>query len=149
MKPSTAISISLLCLLLAGSAVWWQTQALAEKEVVEGNAESQDRPDALVLEPFVVPVLHEGQVTRQLTLNLTLQFNDPRVQDRALALMPRLQDALLQELHGLYSLRRVREVGFDSLLVHERLALASERILGAGEIAGLALSVAESREPGV
>ena len=66
----------------------------------------------------------------------------------AMALLPRLQDALLRELHGLYSLERVRDLGFDSMLVHERLALASETVLGAGEVTGIALSIFENRKPG-
>lgn len=140
--------IFIFCLTLAsvGAMTWQQYGDRLTAPAPDSEASAQG--DALILDPLVIPVLQEGKVTHQLALELTLAFADSEVKDRALVLMPRLQDALLEELHSLYSLRRVRDSGFDSVLVKERLALASERVLGAGEIAGLTLSVAESPKSG-
>lgn len=137
----------LLASAVAGGAFWWQygEEQTASKPVTERAPLQQD---VLVLEPLFVPVLQEGKVTHQLALTLTLAFADQNVKERALVLMPRLQDALLEELHSLYSLRRVRDSGFNSVLVRERLALASERVLGAGEIAALQLAVTEGPQSG-
>jgi hypothetical protein len=137
--------VAIFVLLLGGGlALWWN---------LAGPGDGADRaarlqPGELALDPFIVPILQEGRVTHHLTMSLRLELADSRIQKRALALLPRLQDALLRELHGLYSLERVRNLGFDSMLVHERLALASERVLGAGEVTGIALSILENRKPG-
>ncbi len=138
--------VAVFVLLLGGGlTLWWN---------LAGPGSGADRaarlqPGELALDPFIVPILQEGRVTHHLTMSLRLELADSRTQKRAMALLPRLQDALLRELHGLYSLERVRDLGFDSMLVHERLALASETVLGAGEVTGIALSILENRKPGV
>jgi len=147
MRRLAFLAVLSLALAAAGAAAWRQHIGLPGRDL-EAAQEVQQARDELALDPLLVPVLQEGKVTHQLALKLTLAFTEPKAKTRALALMPRLQDALLEELHSLYSLRRVRNAGFDSLLVHERLALASERVLGAGEIARITLSVTESPKSG-
>ena len=144
--------VFLACLSLAAAvsaAAAWQEYAGRPGTTQPVAEQSRPARDELALDPLILPVLQEGKVTHRLAVDLTLQFADPAVKAQALAVMPRLQDALLAELHSLYSLRRVRNAGYDSLLVKERLALAGERILGAGEIAGLTLTVSESAKTGI
>ena len=148
MKRRTTLVGALVLLLGGGLALWWNLAGPGDGAMAKDRA-ARLQPGELALDPFIVPILQEGRVTHHLTLSLRLELADSRLQERAMALLPRLQDALLRELHGLYSLERVRDLGFDSMLVHERLALASERVLGAGEVTGIALSVLENRKPGV
>jgi flagellar basal body-associated protein FliL len=147
MRRLALLAIFSLVLAAAGTAAWRYDGGNGSEAA--GKAQQADRDsNDLALDPLRIPVLQEGKVTQQLSLNLTLAFADSDVKDKALALMPRLQSALLEELHSLYSLRQVRNAGFDTLLVRERLALASERVLGAGGVAGLTLTVSETPHSG-
>jgi flagellar protein FliL len=61
--------------------------------------------------------------------------------------MPLLRDALLTELHGLFALRLVRDAGFESALVKDRLMQICERQLGAGVVTEVLLRELERRQP--
>ena len=61
--------------------------------------------------------------------------------------MPLLRDALLTELHSLFALRLVRNAGFESGLVKDRLLQLCERQLGKGVVSDLLLREVERRQP--
>ena len=143
------ISIVLLLLLLLGSgaaAAWWYFFQDGQ-EVVAEVIQSDPDPGYLTFAPFVVPVLQRNKVTHHLTMDLTLVLSTDDLESTAERLEPRLKDAILTELHGLYNMRLVREEGFNSPIVQQRIMVASERILGEGEVTGVQLIIIEKRKP--
>jgi len=143
------LSIVLLLLLLLGSggaAAWWYYFQDGQ-EVVAEVIHSEPNPGYLTFEPFVVPVLQRNKVTHHLTMDLTLVFSTDELVPTAEYLEPRLKDAILSELHGLYNMRLVRDEGFDSPLVQDRIVLVSQRILGEGKVTGIRLYIVEKRKP--
>jgi flagellar basal body-associated protein FliL len=147
MKRLLLIFFALLLLAAGGGAAWWffigQKQASFQEVVLNAGL----HPGVIEFEPFVVPVLHSGEVTHHLTMSLKIEVTDEEHVDRGEALMPRLKDSILREFQGLYAMRLITDRGFDTPLVHKRIKVASERVLGSGVVTGIDLIIAPKRRP--
>src|SRR3546814_2328957 len=71
--------------------------------------------------PLVISLIQQGEVTHHVTMQLNLLLADERNLDATNRRMPLLRDAMLTELHSLFALRLVRDAGFESALVKQRL----------------------------
>ena len=117
MKKIIAFVVLLLLLLGSGAAAAWWYFFQDGQEVVAEVIQSDPEPGYFTFKPFVVPVLQRNKVTHHLTMDLTLVLDTDELMPTAELLEPRLKDAILSELHGLYNMRLVREEGFDSPIV--------------------------------
>lgn len=137
MKRLILLVVVVLLLAGGGGAAWWffLREAPAEADAAPETESKESRRKRFVeLEPMVLPIIREGQVTLHLTIVLAVQLTEPMPEVNVARLQRPLRDALFSELHAVYALRYVQEKGFDHPLVRERLMRASERILGAGEV---------------
>ena len=149
MKRLLKILIPALVLLFGAAGAAWYVltgQGMDVLAEVEQKVFRSD-PGYLELDPFVVPVLQRGQVTHHLTIRMGVELKKENYVKAAKALRPKLMDAVVRELQGLYSMRIVLEQGFDMPLVEERLLSASERVLGRENVTGLQFTIAERRLP--
>jgi flagellar protein FliL len=143
------IAIAVFLLLAGGGAAWWFLMGpgaeRADKLIAEMN-----RPEPVFVPvdpPLVISLIQEGAVTHHVTMSLNLLVADDGDAPEVARRMPLLRDALLTELHGLFALRLVRDAGFESGLVKDRLMQICERQLGAGVVTEVLLRELERRQP--
>ena len=143
------IVVALILLLGGGGAAWWFLMGPGAEKTEEVIAEIT-KPDPIYLTlnpPFVISLIQEGEVTHHLTMQITLllanEFDLPATSKR----MPLLRDALLTQMHSLYSMRVVRNAGFDSDLVKEQLMAVCERELGKGVVSDILIREIERSQP--
>jgi flagellar FliL protein len=141
MKRLVILIVIVLLVAGGGGAAWW---FLLREVPIDETAEAAGEPETetlesarkrfIELEPLVLPIIREGQVTLHLTLVLSVELTTPMPKPEVARMQRPLRDAIISELHAVYALRYVQEKGFDHPLVRERLLRASERIMGQGEI---------------
>lgn len=141
MKRLVIVFVLLLVLAGAGAAGWWfflrppPDQAAADAgSQPEAPAEGIFTKSAIEFDPIVLPILREGRVRRHMTFVLSLEMDRPLSLDEIRVLKPRLRDAFLSELHGIYAFRHVQEGDTAMPVIRQRLARAGERVLGPGAV---------------
>jgi len=143
------IVVALILLLGGGGAAWWFLMGPGAQQAAEMIAEAnKPEPAFLPIEPpLVVSLIQEGAVTHHVTMQVNLMLADNHDLPAATARLPLLRDALLTELHSLFALRLVRNAGFESTLVKQRLLEVCQRQLGAGVVTDILLREIERRQP--
>jgi len=143
------IVVALILLLGGGGAAWWFLMGPGAEKTSELIAEiNKPAPVFIAINPpFVISLIQEGEVTHHITMQVTLLLNDDYDEDVTVMRMPLLRDALLTELHSLFALRLVRNAGFESPLVKERLMEICDRQLGKGVVGDILLREVERRQP--
>lgn len=115
-------------------------------EDVEPVESAAPAPVFVTLEPFIVPVIREGRVVKQVNLTITLELAAPHVQTELAAKMPYLRDAFLTRLHGLMGRHRRDGRAFAPEVVKRRLLAESERVLGPGVVRDVLVQSALEQE---
>ena len=154
MKRLVILIVIILLVAGGGGAAWWfllrevPADATAEAEATqETESEDATRKRFVELEPMVLPIIREGQVTLHLTIVLVVELTEamPKV-DIAKAQRP-LRDAIFSELHSIYALRYVQDKGFDHPIVRKLLIRASERVFGDGRVKSVLVSKIGTQVP--
>lgn len=147
MRIVILIVVAVILLLGGGGATWWFLLGPGAEQADELMAEiNKPKPIFVSIDPpLVVSLIQEGEVTHHVTLQLNLMLGDDKDLEETTRRMPLLRDALLTEVHSLFSLRLVRDAGFESDLVKQRLILVCERQLGAGIVTDILLRQVEQR----
>lgn len=120
-----------------GTGAWWfgvrgEPVPFLDDEADEAAAAPAAAASAFVeLDPFTFPVLEEGRVVRLMTLVVSFEVGGQAAKSAVMKARPRLRDALLSDLHGLYSLRFVREREDALALVKKRLLATCRRVVEA------------------
>ncbi len=139
MKIVVILFVVFLVLGGGGGAVWWfLLRDAPEGEWAEGAEADATALISMVrvirLDPIILPVLREGQVTLHITAVVVIELTGS-VETRALSgFAEPLRDTMLSALYGIYSVRYVQERGYNIPAVRERLILAAERVLGEGAV---------------
>ena len=144
MKKLAIIAVALFVLGGAGAGAWlflWRDDGSA--------APAAEAPPTFVeLPPITVSVIRGDRVVRLLVVDVTLEMHpgdDPAAVDGAL---PRLTDAFLVELHGLFGHRLMDERGFDLDLVRSRLKLVAARVVGGDLVSDVLVKAGGQRDNG-
>ncbi|MEX2628826.1 MAG: hypothetical protein WD341_02730 [Tistlia sp.] len=144
-----AILLFLVILLLGGGGIaFWKVGLpyLQEREAESAATAPAPQPLFVTLDPFMVPMIRGGVVTRHLTLAIKLEVRD----DAGLLLVegriPHLRDRLLRELYGLYALRYVQEHARELDYTKERLMKAGNELLGEPVVIDVLVTGIENRE---
>ena len=137
MKKLAILLVILLLLGGAGGAGWWfflreQPEADSAEAVAEESLIRATR--AIKLDPIILPVIREGQVTLHVTVVVVIEMTKAVPLSELRVFSQPLRDTMLSELHGMYAIRYVQERGYDLPMVRERLSQAAERVLGAGSV---------------
>ena len=132
----------------AGGGWWFLLGPGAEKTEELISQISKPEPIYVPLNPLIISLIQEGEVTHHISMQLTLQLYDSWDKDLADRNMARLRDAFLHEMHALFAMRMIRESGFESPLVRKRLQALCDRLLGEGVVADVLLRELERRQPG-
>ncbi len=146
-----AMLLVLLLLLGAGAGAGWWFFLRAQPDPQSAQAAEAE---SLILatrfikvDPIILPVIREGQVTLHVTAVVVVELVDPMPLEDLRTFSLRLRDSFLSELHGIYAIRYVQERGFDLPIIRERLGLAAERVLGAGTVKTIFLEDIDRRTP--
>ena len=149
MRIVILIVVALILLLGGGGAAWWFLMGPGAEKTTEIIAKiSKPEPAFVPVEPpIVISLIQENEVTHQVSMQINLLLADDNNVEETTRKMPLLRDALLTELHSLFALRLVRNAGFETGLVKERLMLVCERELGKGIVSDILLRELERRQP--
>ena len=114
MRIVILIVVAVILLLGGGGATWWFLMGPGAEQTTELIAEiNKPKPIFVPLDPpLVISLIQEGEVTHHVTMQLNLMLADDDNLDETTRRMPVLRDALLTEMHNLFSLRLVRNAGF-------------------------------------
>jgi hypothetical protein len=143
MKRLAILIVIVLLVAGGGGAAWWfllreppaETAAEAEAETAaEAEVATAARKRFVNLDPIVLPIIREGQVTLHLTVVLSVELVNLTPKEEIEQMRRPLRDAIFTELHGIFALRYVQEKGFDLPIVRELLLRASRRVLGEDEV---------------
>ncbi len=152
MKKLVILLVVLLVLGGGGGAAWW----FLMREQTEGELAKISEEDAtalismirvLRLDPIVLSVIREGQVTLHISAVVVIELEEALEQADLSTISEPLRDAMLSELYGVYAVRYVQERGYDIPIVRQRLGLAAERVLGEGSVKSLRLQDISKRVP--
>ncbi len=135
----------------AGAGWWFFLREAPEGEEVEA-AESVatsliSMSWVIKLDPIVLPVVREGQVTLHVSAVVVVELTEPTERQELRELATPLRDTLLSELYGIYAVRYVQQRGYNIPVVRERLTLAAERVLGEGRVKTVRLQDISKRVP--
>ena len=148
MKLVIIIVLALAVLGGGGGAGWWFFLREAPADEAAAEAEQPELANGqrvFELDPFLLPIIREGQVTQHLTIVMRLELSTPEDKDEFKKIVPRLRDALFSELHGIFAFRHVQEGGESLPIVRDRLIDAGDRVLGEGRIKALYVQAANRR----
>lgn len=146
MKRLLIILVLVLLLAGGGGGAWWFMNQGTEQ--AEAPVEAAPKPNFVKIDPIILPLIEQNNVTRFVTVVITLEMPVDDAILKVGLVKPRLMDALFTELHSLFSMRMVREQGPDSPLVKQRVKLVSERILGAGTVDAVLVQGVSQQRPG-
>ncbi len=151
MKKLAILLVFLLFLGGAGGAGWW---FFLREQPEAGSAEAVERESlvratsAIKLDPIILPVIREGQVTLHVTVIVVIEMTEAIPLSELRVFSQPLRDSMLSELHGMYASRYVQERGYNLPIVKERLSEAAERVLGAGSVKRVMLKDVNKRSFG-
>ena len=149
MRVVILIVVALLLLLGGGGAAWWFFMGPGAERTNELIAKI-NKPEPVFVPvdpPMVISLIQESEVTHHITMRLTLQLNDKYDAGMTYQNMARLRHAFLTELHSLFALRLVRNAGFESAIVKQRLMGVCERLLGKGIVGDIIIREVERHQP--
>ena len=152
MKKLAILLVVVLILGGGGGAAWWfllRDQPEGEEAQAAAEDERSLIPVArtIKLDPIVLPVIREGQVTLHISAVVVLDLSQATELRLLDDLSAPLRDSLLSALHSIYSIRYVQERGYNSPLVRQRLSQAAESVLGVGLVKGVWLQDITKRVP--
>ncbi len=136
-----------------GTGAWWfgvrgEPIPFMAEQSEESVASRAGQASAFVeLAPLSFPVIQEGQVTRLMTMAVSLEVAGEPGRRAISQNRRRLHDRLLSELHGLYGLRFVREHEDEMDVVRARLLKAAREVVG-DDLRGVFIQGVEGREGG-
>ena len=139
MKKLVILLVVFLVLGGGAGAGWWFFLREAPEgdgaEIAEAEATALiSRVRVIRLDPIILPVLREGQVTLHVTAVVVIELTGSLEYEALREFAEPLRDVILRELYGIYSVRYVQERGYDIPVVRERLSLAAEQVLGEGTV---------------
>ncbi len=152
MKKLVILLVVFLVLGGGGAAAWWFLLREApngeQAEVAEADSTALISMVRVIrLDPIILPVLREGQVTLHVTAVVVIELTGSLELTAMGAISEPLRDAMLSALYGIYSVRYVQERGYSIPVVRERLILAAERVLGEGAVKTVRLQDINQRVP--
>ncbi len=131
-------------LVLGGGAGWWflmrdQPEGELSEIAAEVATSLIDMSWVITLDPIILPVVREDQVTLHITTTVVIELQEAWKGEVLRKFTEPLRDTLLSALYGVYSVRYVQERGYDIPIVRERLVLAVEQVLGEGTVKAVRL----------
>ena len=84
--------------------------------------------------PFVIPVVDNNAVTRQVTFMVTIEVMGSDNKDKVISSRRRLQDVFMRDIYGVLAFHRPEEQSYNSEVIRIRLRRVGEQVVGSGII---------------
>ena len=141
-----AIVVIVLLAAVGGAGAWWYMgQAPSSADPVV--ATEADPPQFVKVDPIVIPLIRQGEVTKFVTVVVTLEMTLDDAAIRVEGIKRRLVDALFTELHSLFSMRMVQEKGADTQIIKDRVLVVANRVLGEGSVRSVLIQGIAQQRP--
>jgi len=86
------------------------------------------------LEPLMAPVIVDGKIKMQVSVTLSLEVKDSDSRNEVARLLPRLRDAMLQDLYGTPVVGGDGEGAIDLPSLKSRMLAVARQLLGADRV---------------
>ncbi len=148
-KKILIIGLPLLLLLAGGGAAAYVFLLTPEDQGALVEAiKFKPKPGRYEIDPFAIAVFQGGKVTHHLTMTLALNLANKDDIVEVESRLPLLKDRILTRLHGLYDMRIVRELGFDSALIRDHLLKVLREALPSDVVVtGIDLEMSQKKRP--
>ncbi|MGB8275974.1 MAG: flagellar basal body-associated FliL family protein [Alphaproteobacteria bacterium] len=134
MKKTVLIGVAAVLLLAGGFTASKFLLGNDAPKAEEQPAANDDKPVFITLDPFVMPVIREDRVSRQVSVTVKLEVAGKENAALVKEKLPLLRDAMLTRLHAVISRSRADGQTIDAARVKRVLLAACERVLGKGPV---------------
>lgn len=126
-------------------------EALAIKKKREQAARASEEENKnlhfVKLDPIILPIIDEQGVSQVITLVVSLELDGKEDAERAEILVPRLKDAIIQDMYGVLNRKASNKGGLVKVdQLKARLNRVSTKILGEKHLNGVLLQVVNQRQ---
>lgn len=109
-------------------------ESVAAAEAAAVAAEEAANPVFVPMDVLAAPIIVDGRVRNQVLLSLSLQVKDQSARNDVIAKMPRLRDAMLQDLYTEPVVREGSSGAIDINGVKARLLAIAHRVMGSERV---------------
>lgn len=142
-----AIILVVLLLVLGGGGYFgWQQMG---ETSADGGEESQagfffdDEPRFVELDLLTAPFLRGGKFVQYVVLVVNLEVVNAAAVDEVRAVMPRLRDAFVSELHTLATMRNPEQKMLNIKRIKSRLLASAQKVMGGGTVRAVLVQLAQ------
>ena len=146
MKLGIVVIVLLAVLAGAGAGGWWYMNQAAPNPELAAEVEAAP-PKFVKVDPIVLPLIRQGEVTKFITVVVTLEMTLDDAAIRVRGVKRRLMDALFTELHALFSMRMVQDKGADTQIIKDRVKVVANRVLGEGSVRSVLIQGIAQQRP--
>ncbi len=142
------ILVALLFVLGGGGYFGWQqmgesSPAVDAGEDGEGGFFSDDQPKFVELDLLTAPFLRGGKFVQYVVLVVSLEVATNAAVDEVRAVMPRLRDAFVTELHTIATMRNPEQKMLNMKRIKSRLLASARKVMGGGIVRDVLVQIAQ------
>lgn len=136
MKKLVVILLVLLVLGGAGAAGWYFVLRAPEEGTPVAEAIIPPPPPVYVrFNPVQLPLIGDSGIDQVIDIIVALEVADKEAGDRVIAMAPRINDAILQDLYGVLHTRRIMRGGIvDVTAIKQRIVSVAQGVMGEGVV---------------
>ncbi len=129
-------------------ALWFATGGAVAAAQEPGTISGMDKflgnhAQYFKLQPFHIPVIRNGRIGTQVSMNITIETFGLEDKDKVMALRRRLQDAFLRDLHGVIAVRHGNGRPYVAASVKIRLTRLANNIVGEGVVKAILIETSQ------
>ena len=141
-----AIILVVLLLVLGGGYFGWQQMGETSADVGEESQAGfffDDEPRFVELDLLTAPFLRGGKFVQYVVLVVNLEVVNDAAVDEVRAVMPRLRDAFVSELHTLATMRNPEQKMLNIKRIKSRLLASAQKVMGGGIVRAVLVQLAQ------
>lgn len=142
------ILVALLLVLGGGGYFGWQQMGESSPAAEDGNDGeggffSDDGPRFVELDLLTAPFLRGGKFVQYVVLVVSLEVSNNADVDEIHAVMPRLRDAFVTELHTIATMRNPEQKLLNMERIKSRLLASARKVMGSGIVRDVLVQIAQ------
>ncbi len=145
----TAIILVVLLIVLGGGGYvgWQQMGESSSPSSAEGNGGisffANDDPRFVELDLLTAPFLRGGKFVKYVVLVVNLEVSNDDEVEEVRAVMPRLRDAFVTELHTIATMRNPEQKMLNIKRIKSRLLVSANEVMGEGVVHDVLVQLAQ------
>ena len=146
-KKTIILVVTLLALGGGGYFGWQQMGEIAPSsdsgQAGEGGYFFDDEPKFVELDLLTAPFLRGGKFVQYVVLVVNLEVASDDAVDEVRAVMPRLRDAFVTELHTMATMRNPDQKMLNMKRIKSRLLASAQKVMGGGVVREVLVQLAQ------